>query len=87
MRDYSPTAPRDEIPVLTIQKTARQRLQISHKVYRGVPRVDVRLYVVDGSGNWVPTARGISLRHEQLAQVIQGLLVASREVGQGGMPK
>ncbi|MDR8396979.1 transcriptional coactivator p15/PC4 family protein [Paraburkholderia sp. USG1] len=80
-----PVNSRDEdITVLSIQKTARQRIVIGHKMFRGVAYVDVRLWVVDASGEYVRTQRGISIRHEQLAQVSQGILLAMRQIGQGG---
>ncbi|CAH2808487.1 MAG: hypothetical protein CBARDMAM_5589 [uncultured Caballeronia sp.] len=75
---------RDDIPVIDIQKTARQRIRVSHKYWKGIAYVDARMYVVGEDGVYVPTQRGISIRHEHLAPVIQGLLQASREVGQGG---
>lgn len=76
-------APND-IPIIEIQKTARQRIRVAHKAFKGNTYVDVRLYVVDESGEYVPTARGIAIRHEHLAQVIQGLVRASREIAHGG---
>ncbi|AGR71374.1 hypothetical protein GSH05_32225 [Burkholderia pseudomallei] len=65
--------------IADVQKSATQRIRISHRWYRGRRYVDVRLVVVDHDGDFVPTRQGISIRPELLAQVIQGLLLASRE--------
>ncbi|AJX78307.1 PC4/YdbC family ssDNA-binding protein [Burkholderia thailandensis] len=65
--------------IADVQKSATQRIRISHRWYRGRRYVDVRLVVVDRDGDFVPTRQGISIRPELLAQVIQGLLLASRE--------
>ena len=74
----------EDIVILDIQKTARQRIRIAHKVFKGVAYVDIRLMVVADNGEYVRTQRGISIRHEQLAQVSQGILLAMRQIGQGG---
>ncbi|MDR5776774.1 transcriptional coactivator p15/PC4 family protein [Caballeronia sp. LZ002] len=66
--------------VMEIQKNATQRVRISHRWYKGRQYVDVRLVVVDMAGEFVPTRQGIMLRPELLAQVIQGLTLAAREV-------
>ncbi|MDR5853164.1 transcriptional coactivator p15/PC4 family protein [Caballeronia sp. LZ003] len=66
--------------VMEVQKNATQRVRISHRWYKGRQYVDVRLVVVDMAGEFVPTRQGIMLRPELLAQVIQGLTLAAREV-------
>ncbi|MDR5770186.1 MULTISPECIES: transcriptional coactivator p15/PC4 family protein [unclassified Caballeronia] len=66
--------------VMEVQKNATQRVRISHRWYKGRQYVDVRLVVVDMAGDFVPTRQGIMLRPELLAQVIQGLTLAAREV-------
>ncbi|AIP64470.1 transcriptional coactivator p15/PC4 family protein [Burkholderia thailandensis] len=65
--------------VLEVQKSATQRIRISHRWYKGRRYVDVRLMVVDRSGEFVPTRQGISIRLKLLAQIIQGLTLAARE--------
>lgn len=66
-------------PVIDVQKSATQRIRIAHRWYKGRRYVDVRLMVVDRAGDFVPTRQGISIRPELLAQLIQGLVLASRE--------
>lgn len=65
--------------VLEVQKSATQRIRISHRWYKGRRYVDVRLVVADRAGEFVPTRQGISLRPELLTQVIQGLMLTSHE--------
>ncbi|MDR5777709.1 MULTISPECIES: transcriptional coactivator p15/PC4 family protein [unclassified Caballeronia] len=66
--------------VMEIQKNATQRVRISHRWYKGRQYIDVRLVVANAAGEFVPTQKGIMLRPELLAQVIQGLTLAAREV-------
>ncbi|WP_250470229.1 MULTISPECIES: transcriptional coactivator p15/PC4 family protein [unclassified Caballeronia] len=65
--------------VLDIQKSATQRIRISQRWYKGREYVDIRLLVVNGAGEFVPTQKGLMMRPELLPQVIQGLTLASRE--------
>jgi hypothetical protein len=69
-----------DLPVLDLQKSRTQRIRVSHKFFKGVAYVDIRLWVAHASGEFIPTQQGISLRHEYLAPVIQGLMRAAREV-------
>lgn len=73
------TVDKDRV-VMEVQKSATQRIRISHRLYKGRQYVDVRLVVVDAAGEFVPTRQGISVRTELLAQVIQALTLAAREV-------
>ncbi|SAK51478.1 hypothetical protein AWB80_01648 [Caballeronia pedi] len=69
----------NERVVLDIQKSATQRIRISHRWYKGRRYVDIRLLVADRAGDFVPTRQGISVRPELLGQVIQALALAVRE--------
>ncbi len=73
----------DDQPVFEVQKNATQRIRIAHRSYKGRNYVDIRLLVVDQVGEYVPTRQGISIRPELLAQVIQGLTLAAREMSHG----
>ncbi|WP_250528619.1 transcriptional coactivator p15/PC4 family protein [Caballeronia sp. ATUFL_F1_KS4A] len=65
--------------ILDIQKSATQRIRISHRWFKGRQYVDVRLLVVNAAGEFVPTQKGLMVRPELLPQVIQGLTLASQE--------
>ncbi|SAL02206.1 hypothetical protein AWB80_08302 [Caballeronia pedi] len=69
----------NERVVLDIQKSATQRIRISHRWYKGREYVDVRLLVVNAASEFVPTQKGLMVRPELLPQVIQGLTLASKE--------
>lgn len=64
--------------IAEIQKNATSRVRISLTFYRGRQYVDARLWVVDQHGKYRPTRQGISLRPDQVAGVVQGLLTAGR---------
>ncbi|WP_250478693.1 MULTISPECIES: transcriptional coactivator p15/PC4 family protein [unclassified Caballeronia] len=66
--------------ILDIQKSATQRIRISHRWFKGRQYVDVRLLVVNAAGDFVPTQKGLMVRPELLPQVIQGLTLAAQEV-------
>ncbi|WP_321942924.1 transcriptional coactivator p15/PC4 family protein [Paraburkholderia tropica] len=86
MRANAQTRPQEtstERPVFEVQKSSTQRIRVAHKSYRGRHYVDVRLMVVDRAGEFVPTVQGISIRPELLSAVIQGLMLAAREIGGG----
>lgn len=71
---------RDSYTVLDVQKNGSQRIRISHSFFRGNEYVDIRLWIVDQTGNYVATRQGVSIRPELLAGVIQGLMTAGRTI-------
>jgi hypothetical protein len=75
------------ITVKVLEKNARERVRISLDRYRGVDLIDVRVTVElsSSSGTWVPTAKGLSLRIEQLADLIEALQAAEAEARTRGL--
>ncbi|MBB5501547.1 transcriptional coactivator p15/PC4 family protein [Paraburkholderia sp. MM5384-R2] len=73
-----------DLPVLDLQKNARERLRIMHKVFKGKEYIDLRVWYADENGDYQPSRSGVSIRPDQLAEVVRGLTLASRELPQGG---
>ncbi|MGF6636190.1 transcriptional coactivator p15/PC4 family protein [Paraburkholderia sp. MM6662-R1] len=73
-----------DLPVLDLQKNARERLRIMHSTYKGKPYIDLRIWYADQNGDYQPSRSGVSIRPEQLAEVVRGLTLAGRELPQGG---
>jgi hypothetical protein len=72
-----------DMPVLDLQKGPRERLRIVHTNYKGRSYIDLRIWYVDTDGEYKPSARGVSIRPEHLAQVVQGLMLAARGASGG----
>ena len=66
-----------------IQKNASQRIRVSRSFFKGHELIDLRLWVIDESGEYRPTKQGVSIRQELLGSVIDGLSSAS-EIISGG---
>ncbi|TCG03506.1 hypothetical protein BZM27_47950 [Paraburkholderia steynii] len=73
------------MPVLDLQKNARERLRVTHTNFKGKPYVDLRIWYVDGAGDYQPSRSGVSIRPDHLSEVVRALTLAGREVPQGGI--
>ena len=73
-----------DVPVLDLQKNARERLRITHTTFKGRPYIDLRVWFVDEAGDYQPSRSGVSIRPDHLAEVVRGLTLASRELPTGG---
>ncbi|EIN02291.1 hypothetical protein WQE_04862 [Paraburkholderia hospita] len=69
---------------LDIRKSDSERLRINISDYRGRTFIDLRVWYSTEAGEYKPGRAGVSLRPDQVAQVVQGLLVASRAVDPKG---
>ncbi|WP_165651200.1 transcriptional coactivator p15/PC4 family protein [Burkholderia gladioli] len=70
---------------LDIRRSETERLRVTMDEYRGRMLVDVRVWYVEPGGEWKPGRSGVSLRPEQLAQVVQALMLAARAVDPNGV--
>ena len=73
-----------DVPVLDLQKSARERLRITHMTFMGKPYIDLRIWYVGETGDYLPSRSGVSIRPEHLAEVVRGLTLAGRELPTGG---
>jgi len=71
-------------PVLDIQKNARERVRISLMEFRGSPYIDVRVWFVAPGGEYKATSKGVTIRPNQVAQLLQGLMLASQMLEPAG---
>lgn len=73
-----------DVPVLDLQKNARERLRVTHTTFKGRPYIDLRVWFVDEAGDYQPSRSGVSIRPDHLAEVVRGLTLAGRELPTGG---
>lgn len=52
-----------------IEKNKSEIIRISLDEYRGEKLVNVRVFIKDREGNWVPTKKGIAIRWELFPKV------------------
>jgi len=74
-----------DLPVLDLQKNARERLRITHSTFKGKLYIDLRVWFVDETGDYQPSRSGVSIRPDHLAQVVQGLMLAARGIDPNGV--
>ena len=70
--------------LVDIRKSDSERLRINISEYRGRTFIDLRVWYSTESGEYKPGRAGVSLRPDQIGEVVQGLLVASRAVDPRG---
>ncbi|KWI36354.1 hypothetical protein WM04_06875 [Burkholderia ubonensis] len=71
-------------PIFEIQRGPRNRLQIRITSRGGKSYVDFRDWFVAADGSFQPSSRGVSIRQDQVALVLQGLGLAARAL-EGGV--
>jgi hypothetical protein len=64
--------------VLEVQKNLRERVRIGLSRYRGREYVEIRVWYVDGAGEFQPSRQGVMLKPSLVPQLVQGLTLAAR---------
>jgi hypothetical protein len=64
--------------ILEVQKNNTERLRVSVSEYRGRTFVDLRVWYVGEDGSYRPSSRGVTIRPVQVAEIVQGLMLAAR---------
>jgi hypothetical protein len=60
--------------IAVLPKNLREEIHITLGAYKGVDRLDIRVFAdVDGLGIHIPTKKGVSVRLEQLSELIKAL--------------
>jgi len=59
--------------VHVIRKSPKQEIRISLSRYKGRTFGDVRLFVPDQQGEWVPTTKGCTVGVEQIHELFEGI--------------
>jgi hypothetical protein len=70
--------------ILELQKNSRERLRIAHTTFKGRPYIDMRVWYVDGAGEYQPSRSGVSIRPDQIGEVMRGLGLAARGIDPKG---
>jgi hypothetical protein len=70
--------------ILELQKNSRERIRIAHTTYKGRPYIDMRVWYVDGAGDYRPSRSGVSIRPDQIGEVMRGLGLAARGIDPKG---
>lgn len=68
----------DRAVVLEVQKNSTERLRVSVSEYRGRTFVDLRTWFVGDDGEYRPSGKGVTIRPAQVAEIVQGLMLAAR---------
>lgn len=64
--------------ILEVQKNNTERLRVSVSEYRGRTFVDLRVWYVGEDGSYRPSSKGVTIRPAQVAEIVQGLMLAAR---------
>lgn len=71
--------------VATIEKNARERVQIELTDYKGHDLIGVRVYADKGGDEWVATPKGLSLRVGMLPELVKALATAEQTARSAGL--
>lgn len=70
----------------SVQRNSQERLQVALSEYRGSPFIDVRIFAdLGGGGDLQPTRKGITVRPDRLADLIDTLEDAKAEAERRGL--
>lgn len=61
--------PQDRRLIHTIHKSAKHQIQVSLATYRGRTFGDLRTFVLNPRGDWIPTQRGCTVPLDQLEEL------------------
>jgi hypothetical protein len=69
--------------IAILPKNSREEVRITLGAYKGVERADVRVFAdINGLGVYMPTKKGVSIRLDQLRELITGLERAKAEASE-----
>jgi hypothetical protein len=63
---------------LDVRRSDSERLRITVSEFRGRTLVDLRIWYAAESGEWKPGRAGVSLRPDQIGEVMQALRLAAQ---------
>ncbi|WOD18964.1 transcriptional coactivator p15/PC4 family protein [Paraburkholderia kirstenboschensis] len=69
---------------IDLRKSDSERLRITISEYRGRTLVDLRVWYSTESGEFKPGRAGVSLRPDQVPEIVQGLMLAARAIDPKG---
>jgi hypothetical protein len=72
--------------IAVLPKNSREEVRITLGAYKGVERLDIRVFAdIEGLGLHIPTKKGVSVRLEQLPELIVALQKAEGEARRIGL--
>jgi hypothetical protein len=73
-------------PIAILPKNSREEVRITLGAYKGVERLDIRVFAdINGLGVYMPTKKGVSIKVNQLRELIAGLEQAEAEASKHGV--
>ena len=69
---------------MDVRKSDSERLRIQISEYRGRTFIDFRTWYSIESGEFKPGRAGVTIRPDQVSEVVQGLLLAARAIDPQG---
>jgi len=70
---------------LDLRRSNSERLRVTVGEYRGRVLVDLRIWFATESGEWKPSRAGVSLRPDQVGEVMQALHLAAQAADSAAM--
>jgi len=70
---------------LDIRRSDSERLRVTVSEYRGRVLVDLRIWFAAEYGEWKPGRAGVSLRPDQVGEVMQALRLAAQAADPAGI--
>ncbi|SAK61449.1 Transcriptional Coactivator p15 (PC4) [Caballeronia catudaia] len=67
-------------PLLDLRRSDSERLRVTVSEYRGRSYIDLRIWFATDGGELKPSRAGVSLRPEQVGEVVQALLLGARSI-------
>jgi len=65
-------------------KNANETIRVRFREYDGKQLLDLRVWVQNDKGNFVPTRKGLSLRLDLVDSLKEAILKAAAEIEKGG---
>ena len=56
--------------IVELDRTPLEKIRVLWTEYKGSKFIDLRLYVMDSKGEWIPTKKGITFSKEQMGSFI-----------------
>lgn len=73
-----------DVVIGTIPKNQRERLRVAVREFKGHRFADLRIHFVAEDGSLKATAKGITVRRDQIAELLELLVKAEAELGRAG---
>jgi hypothetical protein len=67
-----------------IERSDTERLRIETSNYKGRDFISVRIYYMADNGEWKPTKKGITVKNDQVDELVQFLKEAEKKIEEGG---